>query len=65
MYIEEAFKRLNLLEDDYSYSEDQQLELLNSFVSDDIDDIPEEEIIDTNAETCDDLQDNYIGKIIV
>ena len=65
MYIEEAFKRLNLLEDDYSYSEDQQLELLNKAVSDDIDDIPEEEIIDVDAETCDDLQDNYIGKIIV
>lgn len=65
MYIEEAFKRLNLLEDDYSYSEDQQLELLNSFVSDDIDDIPEEEIIDVEAETCDDLQDNYIGKVII
>ena len=65
MYIEEAFKRLNLLEDDYSYSEDQQLELLSKAVSDDIDDIPEEEIIDVDAETCDDLQDNYIGKIII
>ena len=58
MYIEEAFKRLNLLEDDYSYSEDQQLELLNSFGSDDIDDIPEEELIDVEAETGDYLQDN-------
>ena len=32
MYIEEAFKRLNLLEDDYSFSEDQQLKALDSFV---------------------------------
>ena len=65
MYIEEAFKRLNLLEDDYSFSEDQQLKALDSFVSDDIDDTPEVEIIDVDAETCDDLQVNYVGKIII
>lgn len=65
-YLEEAFKRLSLLEDDFDISVDaNKVDELRSFINDDINEIPEEEIIDVNAEDESELQDNYIGKVIL
>lgn len=65
-YLEEAFKRLSLLEDDFDISVDaNKVDELKSFIDDDVDEIPEEEIIDVNADEESELQDNYIGKVIL
>ena len=65
-YLEEAFKRLSLLEDDFDISVDvDKVDELRSFIEDDVDEIPEEEIVDVNAEDESELQDNYIGKVIL
>lgn len=65
-YLEEAFKRLSLLEDDFDITADVgKVDELKSFIDDDVDEIPEEEIIDVNADDESELQDNYIGKVIL
>lgn len=65
-YLEEAFKKLSLLEDDFDISVDAgKVDELKSFIEDDVDDIPEEEIIDVHATNESELQDNYIGKVIL
>lgn len=65
-YLEEAFKKLSLLEDDFDISVDAgKVDELKSFIEDDVDDIPEEEIIDVHATKESELQDNYIGKVIL
>lgn len=65
-YLKEAFKSLSLLENDFDLSVDKdKVDELRSFVADDIDAIPEEPIIDTNAEEEHELQDNYVGKVIL
>ena len=65
-YLEEAFKRLSLLEDDFDITADAgKVDELKSFVEDDVEEIPEEEIVDVNADDESELQDNYIGKVIL
>jgi len=65
-YITEAFKKLNLLEDDFNMTVDaDKVDELKSFVKDDVDEVPEEPIIDLEAETEEDLEDTYNGKVIL
>ena len=65
--INEAFKRLSLLEDDFDFSSPDigKIDELRSFVADDIDEIQEEPIIDVEAKDENDLADNYIGKVVL
>ena len=65
-YLKEAFQSLKLLEDDFNLTADQGvIDELQSFVADDIEAPAEEEIIDVEADEVEDLQDNYIGKVIL
>ena len=65
-YILEAFQKLRLIEDDFDLSADRDVvDELKSFVADDIEEIPDEPIIDVTAEDEEDLSDNYIGKVIL
>lgn len=65
-YLAEAFKKLSLLEDEFNFSADKDaIDELSYFVSDDIDEIPEETIIDPEAHEEDELQDHYIGKVVM
>lgn len=65
-YISEAFQKLRLIEDDFDLSADRDVvDELKSFVADDIEEIPDEPIIDVTAEDEEDLSDNYIGKVIL
>ena len=65
-YLKEAFQSLKLLEDDFNLTADQGvIDELQSFVADDIEAPTEEEIIDVEADEVEDLQDNYIGKVIL
>lgn len=65
-YLAEAFKKLSLLEDEFNFSADKDaVDELSYFVSDDIDEIPEETIIDPEAHEEDELQDHYIGKVVM
>ena len=64
-YLNEAFQRLSLLEDDFPLSENDAIKRLQEYMADDIE-MPEEEvIIDPEAEDENDLQDSYIGKVIL
>ena len=64
-YLTEAFQKLRLLEDDFDLSADRgKIDELKSFVADDIE-IPEEEVIDVEAVSEEDLADNYNGKVIL
>lgn len=63
-YINEAFKSLDLLTEDIFKTDPEGINELSDFMSDD----ETEEtisIIDMDAETEDDLQDSYVGKVIV
>ena len=65
-YIAEAFNRLKLLEDDFNLTADQGVvDELKSFVADDILAPEEEVIIDVEADEPQDLQDSYLGKVIL
>ena len=65
-YLKEAFQSLKLLEDDFNLTADQGvIDELQSFVADDIEAPAEEEIIDVEADEVEDLQDNYVGKVIL
>ena len=71
-YLKEAFQSLKLLEnerldeEDFNLTADQGvIDELQSFVADDIEAPAEEEIIDVEADEVEDLQDNYIGKVIL
>lgn len=65
-FLHEAFQRLSLMEDDFELTSDSgKLDELREFISDDIDELPEEEIVDVEAETENDLADNYVGKVIL
>ena len=66
-YLAEAFNRLSLLnEDAFDLSADKGVvDELQSFVADDIEAPFEEEIIDVAAEDADDIQDSYVGKVIL
>lgn len=63
-YINEAFKSLDLLTEDVFKADSEGINELSDFINDD----EAEEtisIIDMDAETEDDLQDSYVGKVIV
>jgi len=65
-YLLEAFQRLKLMEDDFDLSVDKdKVDELKAFIADDVDEIPEEPIIDVKADDESELQDNYIGKVIL
>lgn len=65
-YLKEAFQSLKLLEDDFNLTADQGvIDELQSFVADDIEAPAEEQIIDVEADEVEDLQDNYVGKVIL
>lgn len=64
MYLREAFKALEALNEDTFSVSDDGIQKLSEFEQNDdlIDDIP---VIDLEAETEDDLQDSYVGKVIL
>lgn len=65
-YIAEAFQKLSLVEDDFNISADvDNVNDLRSYIADDVELPAEEKIIDVAAEEEDDLQDNYVGKVIL
>ena len=66
-YLAEAFQKLSLLkEDDFDITADRDVvDELKSFVADDVEEIPEEPVIDVDAESEEDLADNYVGKVIL
>ena len=65
-YIAEAFQKLSLVEDDFNISTDvENANDLRSYIADDVDLPAEEKIIDVAAEDENDLQDTYVGKVIL
>lgn len=64
MNLFEAFKALDALNEDTFSVSDDGIAKLDEFQNDDelTDDI---DVIDTEAETADDLQDSYVGKVIL
>ena len=65
-YLNEAFQKLSLLEDDFDFTADRDVvDDLRSFVADDVDEIEEEPVIDVTADSEEDLSNNYIGKVIL
>ena len=65
-YLVEAFQRLSLLnEEDFNLADRDVVDELQSFVADDVEEIPEEPVIDLDAESEDELADNYVGKVIL
>lgn len=67
-YLSEAFKAMNVLEEDtFNITDEDDIESLKKFVADDID-VEEDdfaEIIDTDARNEDELQNSYVGKVIL
>ena len=64
MYLAEAFKALNALNEDTFSLNDDGIRKLSEFEQND--DLTDEiSVIDPEAETEDDLQDSYIGKVIL
>lgn len=61
----EAFKELDLLEEDVFEVSDDGVEKLKTFFDVEEDEPEEVDIIDTEAETEEDLEDSYVGKIIL
>ena len=65
-YVRDAFKSLDLLEDtDFELTGKDSFEELGDFIETEDDDIREIEVMDTGAESEDDLQDSYIGFTIL
>jgi len=65
-YFKEAFQKLSLLEQDFPIDADKdKTDELAAFIADDREAVPEEPVFDTAAENEDELQDNYIGKVII
>lgn len=63
-YINEAFRSLESLNEDVFSTDPDGINELSDFMNADIDDEEQISIIDMDAETEDDLQDSYVGKII-
>ena len=63
-YINEAFRSLESLNEDIFSADHDGINELSDFMSSDVDDEEKISIIDMDAETEDDLQDSYVGKII-
>lgn len=67
-FLTEAFKAMNVLEEDtFNITDEDDIESLKKFVADDIDveDDDFAEVIDTDARNEDELQDSYVGKVIL
>lgn len=65
-YFKEAFQKLSLLEQDFPIDADKdKTDELAAFIADDREAVPEEPVFDTEAENEDELQDNYVGKVII
>lgn len=65
-YINEAFRSLDLLTEDVFRADSEGITELSDFMSSDVDDTEDTvSIIDMDAETEDDLQDSYVGKVII
>ena len=63
-YINEAFRSLESLNEDIFSVDHDGINELSDFMSSDVDDEEKISIIDMDAETEEDLQDSYVGKII-
>lgn len=63
-YLTEAFKSMNILDEDTFQVTTDGVEKLDKFLDGDLDSEPEL-IIDPEAETDEDLQDTYVGKVIL
>ena len=63
-YINEAFRSLESLNEDIFSVDHDGINELSDFMSSDVNDEEKISIIDMDAETEDDLQDSYVGKII-
>lgn len=63
-YINEAFKKLDLLNEQMFDPSLQGIKELSDFMEDDIED-ETIRVIDPNAESEEDLQDSYVGKVII
>lgn len=63
-YLNEAFKRLDLLNEETFRSDFDGINKLNDFVEND-DDMDVVKVIDSNAKYEDELKDSYIGKVII
>ena len=65
-YFKDAFQKLNLLEQDFDISVDAgKTDELAAFIADDREAVPEEPVFDVSAEKEDELQDSYVGKVII
>lgn len=63
-YLSEAFKKLDFLtEEDFSLYNTTSMDDMEKLLEDPV--VPTENVIDPEAETEDELQDNYIGKVIL
>lgn len=63
-YLSEAFKKLDFLtEEDFSLYNTTSMDDMEKLLEDPV--IPTENVIDPEAETEDELQDTYIGKVIL
>lgn len=64
-YLQEAFKRFDLLEEEDFNMDASGIDELKSFLDDDKDNIDFTDVIDPEAETEEELEDSYIGKVIL
>ena len=63
-YLSEAFKKLDFLtEEDFSLYNNDSIDNMGQFLTDPV--APAQDVIDPEAETEDELQDTYIGKVIL
>ena len=63
-YLSEAFKKLDFLtEEDFSLYNNDSIDNMGQFLADP--GTPSQDVIDPEAETEDELQDTYIGKVIL
>lgn len=63
-YLSEAFKKLDFLaEEDFSLYNNDSIDNMGQLLADP--DTPAQDVIDPEAETEDELQDTYIGKVIL
>ena len=64
-FLTEAFKELKMLnEEDYNLNNKDEIEDMHDTVFNQLDD-KSIDIIDPNAQSVDDLEDSYIGKVIL
>lgn len=64
-YLTEAFRELEMLDEDVFDADDKGIEELDDFLSDSEESEDFVDIVDSDADTEDELQDNYVGKVIL